>query len=128
MTLAEGAFQDFIRHGGQPVPVRAVGNNIHFTLQPEKLPSRVRIGGFQNGLRIVIIMAVQTFEQGGQVFTDFRLFADVNLPVIRGDVYKRQLLSLAACTGMLACPGAWATAVCQEQSYHLKTACPHRCV
>ena len=33
------------------------------------------------------------------------------------------LLSLAACTGMLACPGAWATAVCQEQSYHLKTAC-----
>ena len=35
------------------------------------------------------------------------------------------LLSLAACTGMLACPGAWATAVCQEQSYHLKTACPH---
>ncbi len=27
------------------------------------------------------------------------------------------LLSLAACTGMLACPGAWATAVCQEQSY-----------
>ena len=83
--LIEGAFQDFIRHGGQPVPVRAVGNNIHFTLQPEKLPSRVRIGGFQNRLRIVIIMAVQKFEQGGQVFTDFRLFADVNLPVVRGD-------------------------------------------
>lgn len=30
--LVEGAFQDFIRHGGQAVPVRTVGNNIHFTL------------------------------------------------------------------------------------------------
>ena len=32
------------------------------------------------------------------------------------------LLSLAACTGMLVWPGAWASAGCQEHSYYLKTA------
>ena len=30
-------------------------------------------------------MAVQELEQGGQVLADFRLLADVNLPVIGGD-------------------------------------------
>ena len=39
------------------------------------------------------------------------------------DEYRNSVV--AGCTGRLACPGAWATAVCQEQSYHLKTACPH---
>ena len=35
-------------------------------------------------------------------------------------------LLLAACAGVLSCPGAWgSTTVCQDQSYYLKTACPH---
>ena len=41
-------------------------------------------------------MAVQELEQGGQVLADFRLLADVNLPVIGGEMCIRDRVGMAA--------------------------------